>query len=214
VPQHAQRVSPPRTLNVPFILGRPLGAPGDSGLQHRVLDAALALLNRNDGPVSEDFEEDAAAGPQDEEPWVCPVTFAQDDKTSSLPEKVLAEIALLQPWYDKGRSARGGATSVGLSGMDITGVVNYLGRFMTDDIPVEENAGEQLKHAAEDLKAFYNEAATSQPGHSTAHELESWYWQESVAGKLVRDVSQTCRESDNGMIKLTASFLLVPETQR
>ena len=48
-------------------------------------------------------------------------------------------------------------------------------------------AGEQLKHAAEDLKAFYNEAATSQPGHSTAHELESWYWQESVPGKVTME---------------------------
>ena len=172
------------------------------------------MLDRNDDPVSENFDEDAAVAPKDEEPWVCPVTFAQDETTSSLPEKVLAEIALLQPWYDKGKSARAGATSVGLSNMDVTSVVNYLGRFITEDIPTEENAGEQLKHAAEDLKAFYNEAATSQPGNSTARELESWYWQESVAGSLVREVSQACGESDNGMIKLTASFLLVPETQR
>jgi hypothetical protein len=214
VPQHAQKVSPPRTLNVPFILGRPLGAPDDSGLQHRVLNAALALLDRNDGPVSEIFDEDVAMAPQNEEPWVCPVTFAQDETTGSLPEKVLAEIALLQPWYDKGKSARAGATSVGLSGMDVTSIVNYLGRFITEDIPAEENAGEQLKHAAEDLKAFYNEAATSQPGNSTARELENWYWQDSVAGKLIREVRQACGESDNGMIKLTASFLLVPETQR
>ena len=214
MPQHAERVSPPRTLNVPFILGRPLGAPGDSDLQHRVLDAALALLDQTDGPVIENFDEDVAMGPQDESPWVCPVTFADDETTDRLPEKVLAEIALLQPWYDKGKSARSGATSVGLSGMDITSIVNYLGRFITDEIPAEENAGEQLKHAAEDLKAFYNEAATSQPGNSTARELENWYWQDSVAGSLVREVSQACNESDNGMIKLTASFLLVPETQR
>lgn len=172
------------------------------------------MLDKTDGSIIENFLEDVAARPQDESLWVCPVTFAFDETTGTLPEKVLAEITLLQPWYDKGKSLRAGTTSVGLSGMDIKSVVDYLGQFITADIPDEKNAGEQLKHASEDLKAFYNEAATSQPGSSTAGELEDWYWQDTVAGRLVREVRQVCNESDNGMIKLTASFLLVPETQR
>ena len=30
IPQHAERIKPPRTLAVPFILGRPFGSPGDA----------------------------------------------------------------------------------------------------------------------------------------------------------------------------------------
>jgi hypothetical protein len=40
----AQRVRPPRALFVPFPHGYPLGAPGDPALQHRVLEAALEML--------------------------------------------------------------------------------------------------------------------------------------------------------------------------
>lgn len=41
-----ERVRPPRALHVPFRHGRALGAPGDAALQRRVIEAALALLER------------------------------------------------------------------------------------------------------------------------------------------------------------------------
>jgi hypothetical protein len=40
----AERVRPPRALFVPFRHGYPLDRPGDPVRQHRVLEAALALL--------------------------------------------------------------------------------------------------------------------------------------------------------------------------
>ena len=46
---------PPRSLFVPFPMGYPLGAPHDPDLQHRVIAAALALLERDDVPVLEEF---------------------------------------------------------------------------------------------------------------------------------------------------------------
>ncbi|MFT7222153.1 MAG: hypothetical protein ACI8Z1_003777 [Candidatus Azotimanducaceae bacterium] len=70
-----------------------------------------------------------------------------------------------------------------------------------------------LKHAAEDLKAFYNESATSQPGKTTARELEDWHWQESSAGELVKAAREMGATSDNGSDKLRANFLQVPESQ-
>jgi hypothetical protein len=48
-------IKPPRALFAPFMMGYPLGAPNDPGLQHLVIAAALALLERNDVPVLEDF---------------------------------------------------------------------------------------------------------------------------------------------------------------
>lgn len=47
----AEKVRPPRALVVPFRHGFPLGAPHDAGLQRRVIEAALALLDRDDVPL-------------------------------------------------------------------------------------------------------------------------------------------------------------------
>jgi hypothetical protein len=47
----AEKVRPPRALAVPFRHGFPLGAPNDAALQRSVVDAALALLTRDDVPL-------------------------------------------------------------------------------------------------------------------------------------------------------------------
>ena len=54
----ASAIRPPRALFVPFSMGFPLGKPNDPKLQHRVIAAALRLLERNDLPVLENFEYD------------------------------------------------------------------------------------------------------------------------------------------------------------
>lgn len=40
----AERVGPPRALLMPFPHGYPLGLPDDQALQHRVIEAALTML--------------------------------------------------------------------------------------------------------------------------------------------------------------------------
>ena len=50
-----ESIKPPRALFVPMPLGYPLGAANDRGLQHIIIAAALALLERNDVPVLEEF---------------------------------------------------------------------------------------------------------------------------------------------------------------
>jgi hypothetical protein len=49
-------IRPPRALFVPFRLGFPLGEPNNIELQHRIIAAALAMLDRNDVPAVEDFQ--------------------------------------------------------------------------------------------------------------------------------------------------------------
>ncbi len=52
----AERVRPPRALVVPFRHGYPLGAPNDAALQGKVLEAALALLERPGPPILEEYQ--------------------------------------------------------------------------------------------------------------------------------------------------------------
>lgn len=51
-----KKICPPRALFVPYPLGYPLGAPDDTILQMRIIQAAFALLTRNDIPVLETFQ--------------------------------------------------------------------------------------------------------------------------------------------------------------
>jgi len=53
----ARQIKPPRALFVPFPMGHPLGEPNKPELQHRVIAAALRLLERNDVPVLESFSQ-------------------------------------------------------------------------------------------------------------------------------------------------------------
>jgi hypothetical protein len=49
------KLRPPRALFAPFPMGYPLGAPNDPGLQHRIISAALRLLERDDVPILEEY---------------------------------------------------------------------------------------------------------------------------------------------------------------
>ena len=55
--EHTLQIHPPRALWVPFELGHPLGAPNEPELQTRVLRGVLRLLERETGPVLEDWQE-------------------------------------------------------------------------------------------------------------------------------------------------------------
>lgn len=48
-------IKPPRSLFVPFKMGYPLGEPNNTDLQMKIIKSGLALLERNDVPIFEDF---------------------------------------------------------------------------------------------------------------------------------------------------------------
>jgi hypothetical protein len=206
-------------LSVPFIIGRPLGAPDDPAFQHQELDASLGLLNRTDGPVFAEFEEDAPAV-EEIPPWVCPVSFAQASDESDLVETVMSEIQLLTPWYEKGITERG-ASSFGVADMELEDVVRFLADFAkgeapsAEEIPIED----MLMRAAEDLKAFYNESAVSQPGNPSTKDIEDWYWGETEAGEMIRQIKKSfidapdSSDTAQARTKFAAGFLLVPGSQ-
>lgn len=225
IPQHAERIKPPRTLAVPYQLGRPLGVPDDAQFQHKVLSAALSMLLKTEGPIIEYYNEPAPIREESLEGWACPINFASSlsdgDNNNSIGERVNKEVSLLQPWYDKGRKDRG-YSSVGLSGVSVSDAVTFLAGFLessnneksTGVSPIRGfSVADSIKHCAEDLKSFYNEAATSQPGEATAQEIENWYWGESEAGKMIREIRKSGMVSDDKMVKIVASFVLVPHSQ-
>jgi hypothetical protein len=110
-------IKPPRALWVPFMLGRPFGAPNAPDFQRNVLRALLGLLEHTSGPVLEDFPDDAPPDVTGETTFACPVSFAPAQTSVNDPVAAMRqEIAQLAPWYELALKRRG-RTTVGVSGL-------------------------------------------------------------------------------------------------
>ena len=217
---HAELTRPPRALWVPFELGRPLGVPNNSAFQIKVLRSVLALFDRESGPVLEDFPEDAPdAGGEAEEGLVCSVSFPTPaDEAETTERALLREIGLLDQWYRLGIERRG-RTTVGASELDIRAIAKYIGNVVdqahVDNPRADLKPGEILKLACEDLRAYYFESATMQPGHNglSSAALTEWFWNETSAGKAFWALRVVCLASDDRMMQAMARHVLVPRSQ-
>ena len=184
VRENAEHMMPPRSLWVPFPLGRPLGAPNDPAFQHRVIAAALGLLEAERGPVLEDFPEDAPPGTSQTAP-ACPVSFATASDDGSWHERLRRELAALDPWYTIGRRRRGGRTLVGVSDLSVAENVAELARYL-DEGRLPTGALRWFKHAIEDTKAYYVEALTAQPGDYDQRRVYDTIWFDTQFGLALR----------------------------
>ena len=196
---HAEKIRPPRALWVPF--------------------AALALLESPDGPVVlEDFPEDAP-GPQAEDMtgWVCPVSFAAPPAADDGPATaMLREIEELSPWYQLSLDRRK-RTMVGVSGLEIDAAARYVAAFLDGtpaDNPMPDRAPAfAFKDAFTDIMAYYSEAGTARPGKRSSLEVQSWFWDRTAAGKLMRQVRAAASASPDGDLRIFAEKTMLPKTQ-
>ena len=187
--EHTALISPPRALWVSFPLGRPFGIPNNTNFQHRVLGACLNLLTVEAGPVLVNFEEDIPELNQTEtEGWTCPVSLAEPIKNDTALIGVLErELQSLTPWYSLSLKRRG-RTTFGTSGLNPEKAMAFISAFFEyiPDNPSDELKLEELfKQCCEDLKAFYSEAATAQPGSVSPDAIQEWFWNETALGKAL-----------------------------
>lgn len=222
VPQHVEKIRPPRALLVPYELGRPLGEPGNPEAQAEVLKAALRLLDEpgppprvNSLPVT---NAGTAASSEAREDWSCPVSFPEA-ADSGLAARVSQEVDLLMPWFEKARAERK-HTVTGVSGLSPTEAATWLGSLLAAEsveAPVDaESAAMTFKLAVEDIKAFYLEAATAQPGGSSAA-LAQWLWQQTALGELLFDLREKFKDYEaDPQLRIYALATTVPgaEVQR
>lgn len=213
VREHTAAIAPPRALWVPFILGRPFGVPGDAAFQRRVLLAALRLLEAPAGPVLEDYPEEAPqVAAEETEGFACPVNFAAAapaDDAAALQQ----EIAELRTWHELARERRG-RTTAALSGLAPEDAARYLAGFIDrPDMPsyrADLSGGLALRLACEDLKAYYLEAVSAQPGGRAALEAQEWFWRETAAGRVLLKLRGACRASADPTVREFADKNLIP----
>ena len=213
--EHTAALAPPRALWVPFMLGRPLGVPSDAQFQRQVLRAALDLLARPAGPLIEDFAEEAPYEDLGAEPDAlnCPVSFPRMRTDGALAERLDDEISQLRAWHEVATRHRG-RTTLGLTGLAPVA----LGEFLSAWVGAQPRAtfreglasAAALKQASDELKAYYYEAKSVQPGRHSPTQIQNWFWTETAAGEVflaIRD--KAAQGGDPGMQGL-GSLSLVP----
>ncbi len=221
---HTEAIRPPRALWCPFELGRPLGAPDEPEFQTRVLRALLTLLERTDGPILEDLDEEppeSELSDEDMEGWTCPVNFGDGeeavDAETDIAGALAQEMAQLQSWYDLAVE-KNGKTTLGISETPLPTLTAYLLNFagdldtplFRDDLPRFQN----LKLAIDEHKAFYFEAGAAKPGNPTDTDLANWFYGDSVMGKLLLKINAACMTSDDDVLRHMSDRRIIPVQQR
>lgn len=203
VREHVVAMHPPRAIWVPYQLGRPFGAPDDPGLQTRVLRAALALLdNPGPAPLLEDFLEQA---PEGDAGWTFPGTINHGS--------LQAEVESVHPFWQQVRDRSGGST-IGISGLSPEQAVEYIETFHSDEPmsnPKGMSAIARARFAIDDIKAYYLEAATAGQGRPSSFQLQEWFWQQTLAGAMIRDFQERARTSEDNNLRLIAGSLVPAE---
>jgi len=210
VREHTEAMHPPRALWVPFELGRPFGAPNQPEFQLDVLRSALALLERTEGgPILEDYPHDApAVSDQEASGWACPIPLAPpapaDNETDRLIQRVLSEVGQLRPWFEQGHRARG-RTTFGASGFapeQVDELAELFARLAMGEDPEPPQGGSHpwpalVRFVADDLKAYYSEAVTSQPGSNpSGDELGRWLHADTVLGDVLFRMIDRYRDAE------------------
>jgi hypothetical protein len=211
-----EQVRPPRGLWTPFQLGRPLGEPENSDFQRRVLMQALALLERQDGPVIlEDFPEDPP-GWLDRPGWNPPIQGAAPGPTPETPaawaQKFAAELASIHPHWEKAQS-RYGRTTVGLSGQTPEAWPGFTAAVLRGEFPValpHETTALSLRFLCDDIKALYSEAAQSAGPAPASRQIDDWFWTSTIAGQLLIALRGAAIASENNALKTVGSRFFVP----
>ena len=177
----AETMKPPRILWVSFPLGRPLGKPSDAAFQTEVIKHTLALLDAEQGPVLEDYPIDLPD--IDTPPPACPVSFQRKRDDESWRGRLSKEVGALTPWYELGLKRRG-RTTVGVCESSIPDIVADVTTW-ADDVTQPFPEPSWLKLALEDLKSFYSEAITAQPGDYEAGYSDALIFDDTVLGELI-----------------------------
>ena len=206
VREHAEKVKPPRALFVPYPFGFALGKPNDPELQHRIIAAALELVDKPPGPALADF-------PEDEVPDNLPQSSGVARSSARETNDAADEIAGLRSFYERWVDEHDGRTAVGLSGVPQRrwrGLVRFLEAYTRgEDVDMKERPADValpqfIRYCVDDLKAFYYEARMVQKPAMSEPDLHTWFWGETVAGQLIPAVGEHMQASDDPAAKAVA----------
>jgi len=123
----------------------------------------------------------------------------------------------MKTWYDLALSKRK-RTTLGISGLSPEEALAFVSAFVKGENKIQGiedySLSDSLRMAAEDIKAFYLEGVSNQPGQPTdSNTLADWFWGETYAALVINEVRKISLKEGSKMMKLLGSLLLVPRSQ-
>lgn len=181
--------------------------------------ALIKLLEAPAGPLLVDFPEDEPESSGEPAVLACPVLYSQAEEEISITDSLEAafrrEITSLRPWYDMSVSKRK-RTTVGLSQIGLETLGGFIYAFAKDRKPENPRNDVEMaytvKFAVEDLKAYYNEAITAQPGQegASSQKLQDWFWYETKAGEVLLELKKVCEASSDKLMNMIGTHFIAP----
>lgn len=176
----------------------------------------LKLLEAPAGPLLVDFPDDEPESSGEPVVLACPVYYsvnkAETAETDDEEAALRREIAALRPWYDMALSQRK-RTTVGLSDIGLEALGGFIYAVVKDRKPENPRKDIEMpvtvKFAVEDLKAYYIEAITAQPGRGgvSSQKLQEWFWGETKAGELLLNLKRVCEASPDTSMNRIGHFI-------
>ena len=209
VREHTEKLKPPRALWVPFPFGHAFGRPNDPALQHRVLRAALDLLDEPSGPVLRELSDDEAPSDQP----AAPTQASAVTPAEQIPIDAAMETLQIRRYHERWLEENGGRTAVGLSGIPPTrfrGIVRFLEGFADGQAVEHEERPPALplpdfiRYCADDVKALYYEGYMVVKPAAGGDEIARWFWGETAMGQVLRRVRDRLDASDDPRWKAAA----------
>ena len=217
VREHIAAMRPPRSLFLDFPMGRGMGKPNNPEFQKKVIRATFALLDKDRGPIIDDFPEIIPVS-QGRMGYALPpelVLKVEDiGDVDVIVAEVKAEMEALRPDYELAVAARR-RTTVGASGLRVEKLAPFVAKFLTGDIPKSPRkdmpAIPVLKLVVEDLEAYYTETRTHRDNIDDLEMMGKWFWEESKAGRLLLLLEAVSVSSDNKvMLQIVEMSLMAP----
>ncbi len=145
----------------------------------------------------------------------CP-TFKSLSSTGRLLESFSMEFFQMKSWHDLALS-KNNRTTTGVSGFSPEASLAFISGFVKGEEPNEnipDSLADSLRMVAEDIKAFYLEGISAQPGQPTDSKiLADWFWGETYAALVLNEVRKISLTQDSERMKLLGTLLLVPRNQ-
>ena len=199
----------PRALYCEFPLGRPLGRPNDAGYQHAVLRAAFGMLSmpEADAPRLDIYPDVITDGATEHLACSIPPRHDPDEHPA------VSEARGLRAAFDRS-AARTGVSAFGKV-VDADRIPDMVRRFVgiAEGGPwAEAGFPGNLVEIAADIRAYYEEAAMALADHvPSAREAESWFYDDTVTGGVMRAAQQAMRAQE---APAPLWYYLLPLSQR
>jgi hypothetical protein len=175
-------------------------------LQHRVIAAALDLLEKPAGPLLVDF-------PEEEAPEQLPQASLVPRRSTPVTPDPADEVTALRAFYERWVEEHHGRTAVGLCGIPQRrwrGVIRFLQAYARGEAadlperPAQVALPQFIRYCVDDIKAFYYEARMTQRPDVSETDLHTWFWGDTAIGQLIPTVAQRMNATADPVMKAIA----------